>query len=684
MSDCQARHAGLSLAVGMTLVLVLAMTGGGAADAAAARASDGVLSGVRAELSAPKSGTGAVNRCGSESWTAGIANVCSGTVVYRDYVYDDYGANTDLVASNTCPAPNPATLPTGDERYGSGEENTADLRELRVWIERGRLVVRFTVNTLFDEASTAGALAVDTDNDVATGGGRWPVVDVSSRGWDTAATFRAGMPGVVVDTSDNTITGSVPKPAGTRWRLHAVTARSDGTVMNVGFRGPDERGPWFEDHQGAALAGGDISEFGFTVDVADLERKVTRVAAVGPGMRQRVYRSDFTLGQGEGMTYEGIPGENGDAVLGQKFHFFGAYQPYAVYVPEKPGPHGLQLVLHGMCDPLDYAVGKTGMQQQFGEARNRVMITPLARGPAGWYSGAAERDVLDAWQDAEVVYGTDPSRVVVSGYSMGGYGTLRLATLYPDRFAGFVDWVGYTDCLNGAPEAGSCPAGYGANVNPTDFVGNLRWVPGAMLYAGADALVQPTSAVALQEAMAATGYPYNWWMHPAAEHGTFHMTGDWRKESLYSAPWALRVDPPRATYRYDPDLDEPEYLLVHDHAYWVSRLTTAGDGRGEVDLTSHGCGGNMPLTQPTAGVGTDPVPWVSRGAAVVGSQPLTREGRLAGSLANISGLLVDVEATCLARSIIHYDITTDGPATVRFSDGRVLTLPAGHHEGELA
>jgi pimeloyl-ACP methyl ester carboxylesterase len=626
----------------------------------------------------------ASNGCGGTSWTAGLTNVCRGSVVYRDYVYDDYGANTDLVASNTCPAPNPGTLPTGDQRYPAGEENTADLRELRVRIDSDRLLVTFTLNTLYDANSTVAALAIDSDNNAATGGGRWPALDVSSRGWNRMATFRAGDPGVTVDTVANTITGTMPKPAGTTWRLQAVTARADGTVMNVGFRGPDERGPWFEDHQAAALAEGDITKFGSTVEAEDLRRNVTRVAEAGPGLHERVYRSDYTLGRGEGMSYEGIPGDNGGSILGQKFHFFGPYQPYAVYIPDKPGPHGLQLVLHGYCAPLNFSVAKPGMQQQFGEARNRVLLTPLGRGLAGWYSGAAERDVLDTLKDAEATYGTDPAKTVVSGESMGGYGALRFATLYPDRFAGFVDWVGYTDCLNGVPYEGECPTVFGANYNPTDYVRNLRWVPGGMLYSGADEIVHASSAVALQQAIATTGYPYVWWMHPAATHQTYAQLDDWRKESLYSAEWVRVVNPPRVTFRYDPSLDDPDYGLVHDQAYWVSQLATTGTGAGEVDLTTEGCGGSIPVTQATSGAGTDPVPWVSQGAAVTGFTPLLQQDRLAGTLTNISDLLVDVDATCLDHGSIRYDITTDGPTTVRFTDGRVLQLPgAGRHLGQL-
>jgi hypothetical protein len=72
------------------------------------------------------------------------------------------------------------------------------------------------------------------------------------------------------------------------------------------------------------------------------------------------------------------------------------------------------------------------------------------------------------------------------------------------------------------------------------------------------------------------------------------------------------------------------------------------------------------------------------GALVVGSAPIPQEPHLTGTLTNISSLLVDVEATCLRRKGITYDITTDAPATVRFSDGRILDLgDAGRRAGTL-
>ena len=143
---------------------------------------------------------------------------------------------------------------------------------------------------------------------------------------------------------------------------------------------------------------------------------------------------------------------------------------------------------------------------------------------------------------------------------------------------------------------------------------------------------------------------------------------------------SLTINPPQVTYRYNPELDAPAYGLRHDRAYWISGLTTARDGYGDVDLTTQGCGGNLPVTEPVGGVGSDPVPWASQGAEVVRTTPLVQAPRLSGSLSNIATATIDVGATCLSRLAIHYDVTTDGPALIRFSDGRSVQVPgAGRH-----
>src|SRR3954452_10375959 len=623
------------------------------------------------------------------SWVGGTTDLCQGTVVYRDYVDDDYGADTGDHSTDRTATLAPSA---GDEDYPADQDATADLIQLTLRIDGDKLDVEGLYNALYDADSTTLALAIDTDGNLATGGGQWRNLDVSSKGWDDIALFTKG------DTKGNTISGSIPLPAGTHWRIQAASAiSSTGRVMNVAFRGPIERarnnfnnvvdsdaGSWFEDDQAAALAKGDISQFGYDVDVTDLRQGVSRQMAVGPGLHERVYRSDYTVPpKNEGVDVAGVPGRgngggNGPPIgFEQTFQYLGNYQPYGIYIPDKPGPHGMQMVFHGSSSVMSALINQPGMQQRFGDELNRVLVVPEARGQNGFGSDISERDLLDVMADVQANYDIDSDRVFSGGYSQGGYITYRMAELYPDRFAGAIDWVGFTgDDENGTPLQGQ---GYtaGAVGNAIDLVGNLRHVPAVLLYAGADELVHVSTAEAMDRAFQATDDVFTFYLHPAAEHLTFAALDDWTKESADTAGLSLVRDPPRVTFRTSRFLDDPAHGIVHDRAYWVSDIRgRAKDDKAfeDVDLTTFACGGSVPVTTTGNSAGQGPLPWTSDFRKRTGSKALARRDALEGSLKNVASLTVDAQATCLGDGALTYKLTTDGPATLRLTDGRSLRL----------
>lgn len=684
--------------------------------------------------SEPGAGPGAGTAgCDRGSWVAGSSELCQGALIYRDYVYDDYGADAGLVSPDPAllnlgnraghlgsPIANTPSLlaPTaGDKRYPAGLENTADLVSLTLRIEGAELVADFELNTLFNADDTLAAIAIDSDNNPATGGGAWTPLKTASQGWDVLKVFSAGNP------ASNRITGRLPLPAGTVWRVQAAVAQKDGTVMNVAFRGVDEQakagtlpdqflpgsGNFWEDRQAAVLASGDISGFGQTVQVADLRNGVTRAAPSPTGFHQRVYTSQYTLG--EGVKMSGVPGRHGDTKLPceQYFHYLGKYQPYGIYIPSAAGRPaatatrpGVQLVLHGCEANHASQINQPNMQRQFGEGLNRILVSPLGRGPYGFYSGISERDVLDVLDDVETTYVTDKERVFASGYSMGGYGAMRLAALYPDRFAGLTSWVGFSGNLantilpgNPLPEIlltlgrlSTIPnfasgASTGAAENIIDFLGNLRHVPGAYLYGAADELVQVTTSLAIAQRLDAAGVPYRFFLHPVAEHLTFILLDGWQKEADYSKDQVRVKHPARVTYRVDRAYDYPEYDIRHDRAYWVSAITARETGYSDVDLSAPGCGGGEWTFAGGQDAGLDPVPWVSTQRRITGSQPVTSAARIDGALRNVASLRVDADATCLKGKAVTYRIDSDGPVQLSLSDGRRLTLPAGVSQGVL-
>ncbi len=403
-------------------------------------------------------------QCNEQSWFAGVTEICNGVLVYRDYVYDDYGADTGLLS------PSPALLnmasragqqgnpqantpgllsPTaGDSRYPAGAESTADLIELRLSRQGNTYSATFEMNALYEAGQTIAAIAIDTDNNPATC--TESLLGLTVQGADVVYRFDTGNP------ETNLITGTFPAPANNTFKMWAVTAQSSGEVMNVAFRGPDEeadaqgtlpsqflpnKGDWWEDKQAAALGAGDISQFFALVDRSKLVPGITEQAVVDAGFKQRVYTSKYTApnSTGEGMVLqaESSSPETNSRFCGQYFNFVGKYQPYGVYIPKNGNfddQRSLQMILHGCEANHASQINQPGMQAQFGDQLDRVLISPLGRGPYGFYSGLSERDILDVLDDALNTFNIDEDRVLVGGYSMGGYGSTRLAALYPDRF----------------------------------------------------------------------------------------------------------------------------------------------------------------------------------------------------------------------------------------------------------
>src|SRR5688572_19313696 len=115
-------------------------------------------------LLAPSASPGAPGpaSCGTGSYIAGTVDICEGRLVYRDYVYDDYGAQGLAQPPSTGSLSNP----TGTQSYPAPSNtvnNYADIAEIRLLILDTGVLVSFELNSLFDDGSTAVALAIDTD-----------------------------------------------------------------------------------------------------------------------------------------------------------------------------------------------------------------------------------------------------------------------------------------------------------------------------------------------------------------------------------------------------------------------------------------------------------------------------------------------------------------------------------------
>lgn len=134
-------------------------------------------------------------------------------------------------------------------------------------------------------------------------------------------------------------------------------------------------------------------------------------------------------------------GETRDLKFSYRSAVDGTEQPYRLYVPAnyKTGEAGpLIIAMHGTGGDentiLDVYSGKP--VQQAAEKHGVLVVCP--RGGSGGpteYRGVGEVDVLAVLADVRRRYPIDPTRIYLTGHSMGGTGSAYLALHHPDMFA---------------------------------------------------------------------------------------------------------------------------------------------------------------------------------------------------------------------------------------------------------
>lgn len=650
---------------------------------------------------------------------SGTDRYVDGEYLYTDYLYDDSGDGL--------------TYPTDAERYG---DNAADLVEFRVSTrEAGVTNYRFTYNTLLAEDTTLTAVAFDVDGDPASGsatlpldpGAPFPGTDAVLNAWGTGASWStwdgSGWRTVdVVATADlvaNQVTVEVPEhvaalggsPVATlavglrdpatggflRPELAATEDRPGGGegksgIFNLGFRFDEavlaESAPPDQD-QSAALAAGEPTRYAHAIDFAALAAGDDRTTVPDHGTMVRFFPSRLDLG--EGRDASAFPG------------LLGRLQSYSVYVPTTYNPSdriGLTLNLHSLGERHWQYNGSAGVQQ-LGEERGTIVATADARGEDGWYQREAEYDVFEMWNDIARNYALDPDSVALTGYSMGGYATYRLGTLYPDLFGAAVTVVGPPG--DGIWLGAGAPTG-GAETLSNLWLENARNLPYMNIVAGADELVPITGTTQQNVGPAsngrtsfeALGYRYAFDVYPAAEHLTLAVLGyDLPQAAQFLGDARVDRDPFHVTFAYAPAADAPELGLVHDRAYWVSDVALADPavgvavsslsepiGKGVVDVESLARGIDDPASTRSNGGGTTPLPYTEVRRTWGDAPEREAVNGFEIRLANVGAVTLDLpRAGVRADRPIELRYTSDSPAAVTLVDERgkptVVHVPTG-------
>jgi hypothetical protein len=490
--------------------------------------------------------------------------------------------------------------------------------------------------------------------------------------------------------------GGLPNPtaifnAAFRYEVRDQAAPAEGEEPLQEIHRPDSAFTtprwWRDQAQGDALRTGDLTPFFAMVDFGKLRDGVdddmpgaAKGTPVG-GPMNRILASRFQPGQGQDFDRECGNATNCEGELLSRL------QPYAIYVPRKappPGGYGMTLLLHSLAANYNQFAGSNNQSQLGERAGGSIVITPAGRGPDAWYWGVGGADTFEVWADVARRFALDPEWTAISGYSMGGYGTYKFATQYPDLFA-------IANPVVGPPSLGISVSGEdstgGPETNTGPMLPSVRHIPFLMWNGSSDELVPISGAAAHAQRFDDLAYRYVWDVFAPADHFTLAVKDQYEPAAAFLGDAKVDRNPAHVTYVLNPKMDFPEAGTVADHAYWLSELRVrdaSGDApRGFIDVVSEGFGVTDPVPGDTesgggALTGGGPFPPVigyaerSRAWGEPGSAPV--RNRLRIEAANVSSVVVDprrARVTCGA----DLEVESDGPLEVRLAGcGRTETF----------
>lgn len=489
--------------------------------------------------------------------------------------------------------------------------------------------------------------------------------------WDGSA-GRYLLPQAIADATHPGGAGTAANPAAffnvafrtnSQEPLPSVTAGS-GAIIDPRW--------WRDEAQGTALAAGNISQFYADVNFANLWRGVTdnsQVPATGP--IDRILASHYEPAEGANFSNEcGLQGASNPASCTPEYD--GQLEPYAIYIPSGPTPAGgwgLTLLLHSLSANYNQYTGTRNQSEFADRPVPTIVITPEARGPDQFYQGLGGADVFEVWADVAHRYRLDPAYTEITGYSMGGMGSFKLGSQFPDLFARAQPTVGYEP-------------------NP-DVLASMRNLPVLMWNVSADELVNVTDYTQTAMKLANLGYRYELDVYqPCASslcsplfpnHLQLAVNDQFAPGAAFLGGAKVNYDPAHVTYVVDGARNYSQYGMNGDHAYWVSGLalrsqsntSSGGDPVGSLDAVSHGFGTGDPAASGVLG----PTPGTLTGGNMGNLQYAAFSQTWGAAPSAARSDAIDVTATNIATASIavqragvdcnvKLNITTDGPVVV--------------------
>jgi predicted esterase len=670
---------------------------------------------------------------GEPSRIGGTSRYDAGEHIYSDFLYDAYGADDGddaqrlallmplaeaesrtsrldqlfQAAGDQFGAPRPAGAP---DHYGDVDlRRVADLHEVRWAAEEDALLLLARTTSLTDPSALGLLVLADTRDQPETLGVGFGT-DLTSERHDVAVLLTDGEVRVrdlltgeehiatrssVVNAEGwtNALEAALPAAlltAGDELQVAVMAGTmEDGAFLpgNVAYRDDEVVAGMVNDRgQALALHAGNVDRYTTTIDVAGLRTGRSEAVRPGPGYHERI----FTSG-------ENISTEDPEQ---------GILQRYGLYVPTAHRP--------GAASPatfwLHYRGGKSHSAAawspriitQHGEERDNIVVSPHARGTSTWYEGDAHQDFFEVFDDVHDTFEIDPRRRYLSGYSMGGYGTVLFGLLYPDLFA-----AGYI-------QAGAVSA------TQRDVLENARHFPIAIHHGTNDQLVPITGLQQMALRMRELGYRYDMTTFLGYEHYTQAIVDEWADGTAYLDRFATPTAPRQVTYKVSPQLvraintsrggrGDGTFDFDPDGAWWLDGITPRSDDAAAlVDAVAQA----LPDTEPgllavagAASPGAHSTPFMRHGQDwVAGPQATLRNGFSATATGAAAFALDAVAMGLQLGEPVEGSVSLDGATRLTMTgldrpvrvlvNGEeapdafrgqhlVLDLPAGEHELRL-
>jgi predicted esterase len=190
----------------------------------------------------------------------------------------------------------------------------------------------------------------------------------------------------------------------------------------------------------------------------------------------------------------------------------GTTQPFSIYLPERFEAKKSYNLLVGLHGSGVSEVGFLRWTARTYKGADFIILGPRGRDLSAWWLGETEVDVADLVALTKQLFNI--KRILLFGFSMGGYGVWRMSFLYPELFDAAI-------CVSGSPYA------FVDNTTENDMrnhIGKGKDIEYLVIHGTEDRAVEIEATDAFIERLKEAGYDIEYIRVDGGGHGNFSVT----------------------------------------------------------------------------------------------------------------------------------------------------------------